>query len=67
MTTRRKKQTPPVKAWGGFSDGKLHWFTSPEHFQGEYMTTRPAIYPSRKQARQQYEDVRKIEIREVRK
>lgn len=49
-----------VKAWGGFCDGQLHIWPGRSSFAGEI-----AVFSSRKFARLAYEDVRRIEIREV--
>lgn len=65
-----KKSKPMYggRFWGGFSDGKLDrqpvdrgW----GGYNGE-LTTGLAVYTSRALARQHYEDVRRIEIHEVR-
>ena len=72
MTEARKKK--PGRAgkysrlvWGGFSDGVLHinWVDTGFGGFGESMIEAPALFLSRKRARQEYEDVRRIEIREV--
>ena len=51
MTTKRKPKV--VKTWGGFVDGKLHQPTS--------------IFTTKKYAKLLYDDVRRVEIREVKK
>jgi len=50
----------PVKAWGGFCDGKLNVALS--YHPGEVTF---AVYETRREARKHYEDVRPVEIRVV--
>jgi hypothetical protein len=53
---RRKKPRTPIVKWGGFCDGELHIYGSDDG---------GAIFNSRRAARAQYCDVRRIEISEV--
>jgi hypothetical protein len=55
--------------WGGFSEGHLHvdyvndgW----GGFDAEHLSLRPALFRTRKEAREQYCDVRKVIVTEVR-
>lgn len=52
----RKKRAESLMAWGGFCDGKLNIYGSDDG---------AAVFKSRRAARAQYCDVRRIEIREV--
>jgi hypothetical protein len=57
------KRKLPATMWAGFSDGLMYLdaFPDPQHpfeFQG-------ALYFTRRQARRFYQDVRRVEIREV--
>jgi hypothetical protein len=55
-----------IKAWGGFTDGKLHVRTIDTGFGGwgkDGFGKAHAIFKSRAAARKEYRDVRKIEIR----
>ena len=55
------ERTPRViRVWGGFVDGTLHVWPKRSQFYGDV-----AVYASRRIAREQYQDVRRIEIREV--
>jgi hypothetical protein len=50
------------KLWGGFLDGRLDVeFYRPQDGPG----TTPAIFTSRRRAKEVYEDVRRIEVREL--
>lgn len=62
MTEKKKRKARSTLAWGGFSDGCLHVWSKRSSFYGEL-----AVYPTRKMARESYQDVRRIEIREVSK
>jgi hypothetical protein len=56
----------PRSFWGGFCDDRLDLRRVNSGFggiQSDGWVTWPAIFTSKKAARQQYEDVRKIEIR----
>lgn len=51
------------KYWAGFCDGKLkttmeHWGVKPPMM---------AIYPRRKDAKRRFEDVRPVEVKEIKK
>lgn len=56
----RKKKVKAVKAWGGFTDGKLDW-------RYEYASCGEVIvyatYRTKAAARRHYRDVRPVEIR----
>lgn len=52
--------------WGGFCDDKLDMRDIDDHFGGQNTHAAPSIFTSRKEARRQYEDVRKIKITPVR-
>ena len=52
------------KFWGGFREGKLDMR---EIDTGCTMRMVPAIFYTRKEARQEYEDVRPVKIFEIRK
>jgi len=58
------------RLWGGFCDGKLDLRDMDTGFggfgSGDGRRTIPAIFTSRKAARQEYEDVRPIKIMELR-
>lgn len=53
MKPERKK---PVKAWGGFLNGKLHVHKA---------FSSPAVYRTKKAAKNCYEDVRRVFITEI--
>jgi hypothetical protein len=55
-----KKRTR--KIWGGFVGGKLDWGEVDDHWGG--LNERPALalFTSHKEAREQYQDVRAVEI-----
>lgn len=58
------------KYWAGFLDGKLDTRdvdTGWGGFGEDGFRVMPAIFTSRKTARQQYEDVREVQINEVAK
>jgi hypothetical protein len=50
------------KWWGGFSSGKLDMHNVDDGWGGHNERLAPAIFPNRKAARQQYQDVRRIEV-----
>jgi len=52
-------------AWGGFVDGKLNKRLVSNDRGG--LVSSFAVFYNRREARRQYEDVRRIEIREVKK
>jgi hypothetical protein len=62
-TSRRK----PVLAWGGFCDGKLHTVTVDTIVPNDPLPRAfgPALFYTKRTARERYQDVRRIEIREV--
>ena len=51
--------------YGGFSDGKLHWQEIDDGWGGTNWRKTPALFKTRQEARVQYRDVRKIEIKEA--
>lgn len=53
--------------WGGFSYGKLDEPLVDDFWTGHNERTIPSLYNTRKQARARYEDVRRIELKEVRR
>lgn len=54
-----------IKAWGGFSSGRLDMREMDDKWGGENKRMVPAIFRNRKEARRQYQDVRRVEIRQV--
>ena len=63
------KKAKPILMWGGFVDDKLDVRVTSVGFGGwESLETHwaPAVFKSRAEARRQYQDVRRVEIREVR-
>lgn len=60
---RKTKQS--IKAWAGFTDGKLLFYTVDDCFGGSNYHESPAIFKTRKEAKAQFEDVRRVEIKEV--
>lgn len=64
MTTKAKKEW---KAWGGFSAGLLDTWEIDDGFggfgSGDGRRRSPAIFTSRKIARQRFQDVRPVVIR----
>lgn len=59
------------KLWGGFCDNRLDYREMDTGWSGfgsgDGMRTIPAIFTSRKAARQEYEDVRPIQVQEERR
>lgn len=53
----------PIKAWGGFVDGKLHIVRAHDEAGPEWRS--PQIFTNKRAARRQYEDVRRVEIRVI--
>lgn len=51
-----------MKAWGGFVSGRLDWFEANDEWGGVNRRKIPAIFKSQKAAKQQYQDVRPINI-----
>jgi hypothetical protein len=56
-----------VKAWGGFVDGKLDWADMDTGWGGYGVAVEPipSVFRTRASARKKYQDVRRVEIREV--
>jgi hypothetical protein len=48
--------------WGGFIDGKLHWDVGRVV---DWTRRVPAIFLTKREARHQYEDVRRVEVRVI--
>ena len=60
------KKPKVVKAWGGFSEGELHIDSVIVTYCAIGEKCRAfAVFTSRRQALQRYEDVRRIEIRVI--
>ena len=55
---KQKRKTKTIKAWGGFTDDKLWW--SPDNEC--YDEPRISIFPTRRDAKRAYEDVRRVTI-----
>ena len=55
----------PQTFWGGFSEGRLHVDVVDDFFGGSHHIMRPAIFRTRKEAREQYQDTRKVIIVEA--
>lgn len=53
--------------WGGFINGQLSQGRIDDYFGGSHVRVAPAIFYTRREARNQYQDVRKIQIQEVSK
>lgn len=49
-------------AWGGFAEGNLVWRQIDDKFAGENLRMSPAIFKTRREAREQFEDVRRVRI-----
>ncbi len=65
-----KKTIKTTLAWGGFSMGSLDWVDADYGWGGVGSggnVMLPAVFKTRKIARERYEDVRRVEIREVKK
>lgn len=54
-----------IKAWGGFLNGKLDVREMDDGWGGGNRRKAFAIFRNRKDAREQYQDVRRIEIRQA--
>jgi hypothetical protein len=63
----REGKMKPVKAWGGFVDGRLNWHLADTGLGGWGVTYRqmPAMFRTRREARKEYQDVRRVKITEV--
>jgi hypothetical protein len=48
--------------YGGFCDGKLHWYYVDDGFGGSNWRRVPALFSHRQQARVQFEDVRRVVV-----
>lgn len=65
---REKPKAKAVQAWGGFCDGILDWTTNDAGWGGfgtGDFVMRPALFKTQKAARAKYQDVRRVEIREM--
>lgn len=61
-----KSRTKSHVVWGGFTDGKLCWMPMDDRWGGvTRMTHKPALFSTRREAREQFEDVRKVVICEA--
>ncbi len=56
------RETKIIKAWGGFSDGRLHKIDEIEPQYDDGGCSVQAIFKSKKAAKLRYQDVRRIEI-----
>ncbi len=54
-------------AWGGFCDDRLDCIDVDTGFGKGNFADMPAIFRTRKEARERYQDVRRVEIRQTRK
>ena len=55
-----------IKAWGGFSDGKLYVMPKSQRpDEPVYDEPRYGIFPTKKDAMRAYRDVRRVEIKIV--
>jgi hypothetical protein len=54
-----------VKAWAGFSEGKLHFVYPVDEQYADGGTIVPAIFRTREAACLRYEDVRRVEIKVI--
>lgn len=64
MPDQPKKQRRPMRpntAWGGFVDGKLHWW--PVAF-GDQTLIVLAVHPVKREVAKAYTDVRRVKITE---
>ena len=63
MSDRRKT----MFAWAGFNSDRIDVFDVDDGWGGfgQGRTDMPCIYRTRKEARKRFQDVRKVEIREV--
>lgn len=52
-----------IKVYGGFVDDKLDWLQVDDGFGGYNWRSTPALFRTRQEARVQYEDVRRLEIK----
>lgn len=59
-TKAKKAKTKAVKAWAGFIDGKLDWYVADAGFA--WSARVPAIFKTRAEAANRYEDFRRIAI-----
>lgn len=62
-----------IRAWGGFCDGKLFWMAVDTGFGGYRderpdgcMRLMPALFRTRTEAREQFQDVRRVIIQDPR-
>lgn len=61
MNSSRKKL--PVKMWAGFQDGKMDVGAVVDAMYGYH----GMLYETKKSAQRMYEDVRRVEVRELKK
>ena len=57
----------PIRMWGGFVNDRLHLrnIDTGHGGWGDHLTDAPAIFRRKMDARAEYQDVRRVEIREV--
>lgn len=53
------------KIWGGFVANRLDTQRVNDGFGGENIRNAPALFANRKDARQQYQDVRPVLVQEI--
>jgi hypothetical protein len=63
MSRNSTKRKLPTRMWAGFTDGKMDTGAMLDAMHGAY----GMLYPSRTAAKRMYDDVRRVEIREVKK
>lgn len=61
MNKNSTKRKLPTKMWAGFTDGKMDTGAMLDAMSGAY----GMLYPSKRAAQRMYEDVRRVEIREI--
>lgn len=63
MSRYSTKRKLPTQMWAGFTDGKMDTGAMLDAMNGAY----GMLYPSKKAAQWMYEDVRRVEVREVKR
>ena len=63
MNRYNTKRKLPTVMWAGFTDGKMDTGNRLDVMYGAY----GMLYPTKEAARRMYEDVRRVEIREVKR
>ena len=59
-TSGKRKKPKPIKAWGGFINGKLSWFIADAGFA--WAERVPSIYKTRAEAKKRFRDFRRVTI-----